>query len=468
MRLSHWMAIVFALFGAFISGGLVARHVSVARREAYAQTQHLGEVTLEAVRALVHAQARQGRFNDLGRDFGELVRQADIATVVVRDKKGKRVIGRSDDPKLLARQPKPGRPLSAVDDGLYDVEAAADLGPRGKGKVQVGFRTSRLENRLREIAAEGVQAGVTAFLALALGAWIIGMFAGDRIGRVVSRIETLAADPEKFRPLSAGAGRDEVSRLAEAFNRMGASLKLETARRRELEAEKKELSAMLVHDLKTPLTVIRSGITLLADLAVKSDGKREYARTFELLEMSTARLQRMVEDVLQLSKLEETVGLQRGELVDLSDLARSCAKDFGLVVADRKQRLELRPASPPRAEVAGDPALLRRVLDNLVHNAVEHTPAGGLISIGVLAENGTVTVEVCDSGPGVPPEARADIFRKFFQKDVKRHVGNVGLGLALCEKVVTRHGGSIGIGDAKPKGARFYFTLPVAPAPEDA
>ena len=67
-----------------------------------------------------------------------------------------------------------------------------------------------------------------------------------------------------------------------------------------------------------------------------------------------------------------------------------------------------------------------------------------------------------DAGPGVPPDAREHIFRKFFQKDVKRHVGNVGLGLALCEKVVLRHGGIIGIDDAKPKGARFYFTLPAA------
>ena len=71
-----------------------------------------------------------------------------------------------------------------------------------------------------------------------------------------------------------------------------------------------------------------------------------------------------------------------------------------------------------------------------------------------------------DSGPGVPPEAREELFQKFFQRDMKRHVGNVGLGLALCEKVVTRHGGAIGVGDAEEKGARFYFTLPVAPEPE--
>ncbi|HEX4047013.1 MAG TPA: HAMP domain-containing sensor histidine kinase, partial [Elusimicrobiota bacterium] len=467
MKLSHWLPLIFALFGAVIAGGLVARHVEESRREAYAQAERLGSVTLEAVRALVQAQGRQGRYIELGRNFADLVRQADVATIVVRDRKGRRLVGRSDDVSLLAREPKPGRPIAAVDDGFYDVEGPVDLGPRGKGTVTVSFRTARLENRLRDVAVGGVGAGVTAFLTLALSAWFIGMFAGERIERVIGRIESLSAAPEKFRPLRSDAlGGTEVSRLVDAFNRMGATLKAETARRRELEAEKRELSAMLVHDLKTPLTVIRSGIALLGEVAPVSGGKREHERTFELLELSTARLQRMVEDVLQLAKLEESASPQKTDVVDLKALATGCAKDFGLIVADRKQRLELSLAGevPP---VLGDGALLRRVFDNLVHNAVEHTPPGGLIRLGVRPEDGGAVVEVCDSGPGVPLEARADVFRKFFQKDVKRHVGNVGLGLALCEKVVLRHGGSIGIGDASPKGARFYFTLPAAPSPED-
>jgi signal transduction histidine kinase len=111
-------------------------------------------------------------------------------------------------------------------------------------------------------------------------------------------------------------------------------------------------------------------------------------------------------------------------------------------------------------EVLGDSGLIRRVLDNFVHNAVEHTPAGGSIRVEVSFGSGRVRVAVCDSGPGVPEEARADIFRKFFQKEMKRHVGNVGLGLAFCEKVVLRHDGVIGIEDAKPKGACFFFALP--------
>ncbi len=466
MRLSFRLALVFSVSGGLVAGGLVLLGVRSSRHEAYNQAEHLGGVTLTAVRAVVQTEARQGRLSQVGKSFTDLLRQAQIATIVVRDKKGKRLVGSSEDPKLIAREPRPGRKLSEVNDGIYDVEGPVDLGPRGKGIVQVGFRTDTLERRLDEIGAHGVQAGVTAFGAITLIAWLIGLFAGERLERLVGRLEAMAADPQNFRRLGGEGGADEFSRLTTAFNRMGVSLRAETRRRRMLEAEKRELAAMLVHDLKTPMTVIRSGITLLADFATKS-GKRDHNRTFELLEMSTARLQRMVEDVLQLAKLEEMHGLQTAELVEMSAVARACAKDFGLIVADRKQHLDLSLSDETPPPVLGDPGLLRRVLDNLVHNAVEHTPSGGRITIAVHAKDANVVVEVSDSGPGVPPEAREQLFVKFFQSDMKRHVGNVGLGLALCEKVVSRHGGTIGIGDAIPKGARFYFILPVAPLPVD-
>jgi len=465
MRLSYRLALVFAVSGGLVAGGLVALGVRSSRHEAYAQAEHLGAVTLTAVQSMVQSEARQGRLAQVGRSFTDLIRHAQIATIVVRDRRGRRLVGSSEDVKFISREPKPERSISQVDDGIYDVEGPVDLGPRGRGIVQVGFLTGPLERRLAQIGARGVQAGVTASLAITLIAWLIGLFAGEQLDRLVGRIEALSSDPQNYRRLGGGGGSDEVSRLIAAFNRMGASLKTETRRRRVLEAEKRELAAMLVHDLKTPMTVIRSGITLLSDFATSS-GKREHNRTFELLEMSTARLQRMVEDVLQLAKLEEMMGQPYADLVEMSALARACAKDFELIVADRKQTLELAVADEELPPVFGDRPLLRRVLDNLVHNAVEHTPSGGRIVIGVRMEGGAVLTEVSDSGPGVPPEAREHIFLKFFQKDLKRHVGNVGLGLALCEKVVSRHGGAIGIGDGVAKGARFYFALPVAPSLE--
>ena len=473
MRLSHRLTLVFSLFGLAIAGGLQYNHVRQVREECHEVARSMAEGTTTAVCDLVADQARSGNFKLLGRNLEEMVRDGGIATIVIKGRAGRRLIGRSDDPSLISREPHPGVPIEAVSDGIYDVEKPVDLGQHGRGTVLAGFHTTTLARRLHEIGAQAVRFAVMSFLAITLLAWLIGTWFGLRLERLVPRIEALPRDPENFRPIRADAFDDEFSRLVAAFNRLGATLKGEMQRRRELEREKQELSAMLVHDLKTPLTVIRSGLALLQEQLAETNGEKpktarksrtggSQRRTFELLDMSTSRLHRMVEDVLQLARLEEVAGLRERVPIDLGAMLKACAKDFALVVEDRKQSIELALPNEPIPSVAGDAALLRRVLDNLVHNAVEHTPPGGAIRLSAAAEDGRVRVSVSDSGPGVPPEARAQLFQKFFQRDLKRHVGNVGLGLALCEKVVTRHEGAIGIEDAKPRGACFYFTLPAA------
>lgn len=455
MRLS----VGFAAFGLALTAFTLHRHSSSLREETYSRVEADAEVALTAVRALVEAQAGQGRFKELGRNLEALVRRSGIASVAIQDSKGRVILRRADQSRFLDRVPHPGVKLRDVKDGVYDVAAKVSLGPRGRGVVHVGFHAAPVELRLARLEGQLVETAVMLTLAVTLGASLIGVWLGGRIERLVPRLEALSRDPSNFRPLVDG-GTGEVGRLVAAFNRMGLSLKAETDRRRELEAERRELSAMLVHDLKTPLTVVRSGIALLEDQLRSVKGAR---RTFELLTMSADRLQRMIEDVLQLSRMDEISTLP-AERVDLAALARSAARDFEVVAADRKQSVRCDVPEGLSLPVTGDALLLRRVLDNLAHNAVEHTPPGGVITLSAREDGGRARVEVSDGGPGIPPEARSEIFTKFFTKDLKRHVGNVGLGLALCEKVVTRHGGAIGVEDAAPKGARFYFTLPLSSA----
>ncbi|MBI5209107.1 MAG: HAMP domain-containing histidine kinase [Elusimicrobia bacterium] len=484
MRISIRLALVFALFGAAVAGGFQYSRVKTTRGEMYAGQRQTAEVALRAVKALIEtARAQAGDFGEVSKGLRDL-QGSGIASVLVKDKRGRWVVWRAGSDSVQ-RQPHPGVPIEQVADGYYDAEVPATLGRRGRGLVQVSFSIQPLETRLRELESDAVRVGLLAFLASTLAAWLLGTWFGTSIERLVPKLEELSKDPERFRPLRIPSSGDEVARLVAAFNRMGESLKAETHRRRIVESEKEELSAMLVHDLKTPLTVIHSGISLLQDqlsqdqmaadrrargappqkmsptqLRRRSDQPNR--RTFELLKMSADRLHRMVEDVLQLARLEQVDALREVSPVSMADLGRTCAKDFHLVVAERNQKIELKvPDAGVETRVMGDGALLRRVLDNLLHNAVEHTPPGGTIALRVEREGPNVRVDVSDSGPGVPAEAREEIFRKFFQKDLKRHVGNVGLGLALCQKVVQRHGGTIGVEDAKPKGARFYFSLPV-------
>jgi two-component system, OmpR family, sensor histidine kinase SaeS len=467
MRLSHRLALVFSLFGALLTGLFQYQHVRSLKLESYASAERSNQVVLSSVKALLQAQARGDR-PEFARNFLNIVENAGVASMVVQDGRGRRVLEWTDGTASLERPPHPGLPISDCRDHYHDLSTGVDLGVKGKGWVLLSFPTSALEARIGDIDADGVQNGLLAFSLISAMAWVMGVWLGLRVDQLVPAVESLPKDPEGFRPLRLAGSSDEVGRLAAAFNALGASLKQETQRRRELELEKRELSAMLVHDLKTPLTVIHSGITLLEEQFKNGngtgDGKKPKkggttGRTFELLGMSTARLQRMVEDVLQLAKMEEVEGLRDPGPTDVAQLARACAKDFDLIAKDRGQRIEVKVPKEP-ALVTADAALIRRVLDNLVHNAIEHNPSEAAVTIKVARDGEHIRASVSDQGPGIPEEARSEIFRKFFNKRVKPHVGNVGLGLALCEKAIHRHGGTIGVEDAKPHGACFVFKLP--------
>ncbi len=500
MRLSHRLTLVFSLFGAVLAGGFQYNHLRVTRQELHSQMAVLADTTLKAFRAVVQARAQEGNYSGLGRNLRQIGKEG--IRIHAAKYRGRKLELRWSEPTTGAEPPALDSHPSTVFDGFYDVGTSIIISRGERWTLQIGFPTADLDARLRELGEDSVRSAVMAFLAITLAAWIMGTGLGSRLERLVPLVEALPRDPERFRPIRGGNSSDEYGRLVAAFNRLGGILKGETSRRRELEREKQELSAMLVHDLKTPLTVIHSGISLLQD-QLKQDGralekvpgektpKRERSeqraertmdgepsrrrfdgsnrRTFELLRLSADRLHRMVEDVLQLARMEEVEGLRERVRVDMVQVARACAKDFEIISADRRQTMALQVPEQGACEVLGDSGLLRRVLDNLVHNAVEHTPPGKGVTIAVAPpKDGSIRITVSDSGPGIPVEARADIFRKFFQREMKRHVGNVGLGLAFCEKAVLRHGGVIGVEDAEPKGARFFFSLPEASAPDPA
>ena len=210
MRFSFRLALVFALFGLAILTGLLTYHVRVVRRESYDRGQEMGANTLAAVRALVAAQARAGRFGKLGSNLSDMMRQAGIATVEVRDRRGRVLLRRVDVPRLLGRQPHPGVPIDKVADGVYDVQSEVPLSRGSAGSVLVGYHTAELQARLDLLESRVVQWGVTAFLGVILIAWLMGAWLGLRIERLVPRLEALPRDPERFRPLEA-KGRETRS-----------------------------------------------------------------------------------------------------------------------------------------------------------------------------------------------------------------------------------------------------------------
>lgn len=231
-------------------------------------------------------------------------------------------------------------------------------------------------------------------------------------------------------------------------------------RLRDLEGLRDNLVHMLVHDLRTPLTGIRMYLELLREdsrLTRAGGGLRELVDEANAV---SERMTAMVNDMLDVSRLEEGAMPVNRARADLSAIASEAMKVAG---AGRRVALEFE-APPSGVKVECDAELIRRVIANLVANAVDFSPDRSTVK--VLVQNGgpEARVEVADQGPGIPAEFHQRIFEKFGQADVMRQrvKHSSGLGLTFCKLAVEAHGGRIGVDSEAGQGSRFWFTIPTS------
>lgn len=228
---------------------------------------------------------------------------------------------------------------------------------------------------------------------------------------------------------------------------------------KEVERLKDDFFSMATHELRTPLTSITMSSGLLAELLAAHGGRvGELAR---LVAENAQRMRTLVDDLLDLSRLEHgRLVLHRREF-DLGTVVRHVADQLE-PVAERKQQ-QLTVAVPPaRTEVQADSSRIEQVLLNLLGNAIKYTPAAGAVRVAISHEDRQAQVTVQDSGPGVPLEEREHIFERFYrtqQHEVDRSTGT-GLGLPIARMLVELHGGRLWYEDAPGGGSRFCFTLP--------
>jgi signal transduction histidine kinase len=239
-----------------------------------------------------------------------------------------------------------------------------------------------------------------------------------------------------------------VGELARAFNAMAAELE-------EVDRMRKDLVANVSHELRTPISALRA---LLENLI---DGVEPVERsTLETTLRQVERLGGLVEQLLQLSKLEAgTVPLNR-ELIDLRPVVQQVLDETRPQAETRGVAFALDGFTP--VELAADEHRLHQVVANLVSNAVRHSPQGGRVTLRVGASNGVARLEVLDEGPGIP-EGEADrVFERFYRSDHARAAteGGSGLGLAIARWIVELHGGTIRAEAAEPHGCRMVVELP--------
>ena len=231
----------------------------------------------------------------------------------------------------------------------------------------------------------------------------------------------------------------------------------------EIEADemKRDFVSAVSHELRTPLTSIRGFLsTLLADPDMPGSTRREF---LQIVSDQAGRLTRLVEDILEISRIESGQVLLDSEPIDLVDMARASLAEITPLALKRDQRLDARvPSSRP--VIVGDPDRVRSIFGNLLSNAVKFTPEGGTVSLHLEVDETSVCIAVRDTGIGIPPELQERIFQKFFR--IRRPgtpVAGTGLGLSIVHSVVERMGGTIEVKSVPEQGTCFLVRLPLPP-----
>jgi len=239
----------------------------------------------------------------------------------------------------------------------------------------------------------------------------------------------------------------------------------ERERLEELLRLREELADMIVHDLRNPLGVISSTLELLHYVPV-AEGEQEYVGSvLETMGRSVRRMQRLVETLMDIARLEEGEMALHLQPLDLREVVEEAVAEEAPLADKKGLALENRmPAGLPAT--LADHDVLLRVLINLVDNALKFTPRGGEVWVTAEPESDSVRIEVVDTGDGIPLEERTRVFEKFTQGQGRSGTRRgSGLGLAFCRMAVEAHGGRIWVEDGPGgRGSRFAFTLPRAQA----
>ena len=346
------------------------------------------------------------------------------------------------------------RPGDPVADHLLDRGIPVEVNGQQVGTViDLGQRPS-----LNPLEVQYITRTNQAIFYAAIGAALIAVLLGIGLARMVTR--PLRELTDAVHAMAGGQlkqevpvrSQDELGELAIAFNRMSDELDQANEKRRQMTAD-------IAHDLRNPVMVLIGYIEAMRDGVLKPTPER-----LDMMYDEAQRLSRLVADLRTLSLADAGQLALMPVEVDPTALLNRTAAIFHQRAADKEVDLHV-AADGIVPAIQADAERLAQVLDNLVGNALRHTPSGGEIVLSAGSQPDGVQLRIRDTGPGIPPEMLPRIFDRFYRGDSARSDtdGASGLGLAIVRSIVHAHGGQIAVESAAGKGATFIIDLPFGP-----
>jgi heavy metal sensor kinase len=246
--------------------------------------------------------------------------------------------------------------------------------------------------------------------------------------------------------------RDELGHLAETFNELLGRLEESLARQRQFMADAS-------HELRTPVGITRTAAAVALQQERRDEG--EYRDALQIVEQQAARLSRVVDDMFTLARADSGGYPVRATPMYLDEVVDDVVRSSRVVAAAKNVSVEA--AVVPSGAFTGDEDLIRRMVGNLVDNAVRHTRDGSSVRVELDETEGGYAIAVKDHGPGIPADIRVQIFERFFRGDASRRSSaqdGAGLGLALARWIARAHGGDVVLARSSPAGSTFVISLP--------
>ncbi len=348
-----------------------------------------------------------------------------------------------------------------------DVNKVFSVAPVSNNGIQSGYIYIVLASEEYDIVSKDLISNY--FLKVGSGAMILTLITTLLVGLFIIRIITnnfsrILEVMRKFREGDLNArvklkSGGDMEQVAEIFNEMADILNQNIEKLKAVEILRRELIANVSHDLRTPIAIIHGYVETMQmkENSLSDDERKKYVNT---IAESTSKLEKLVNELFELSKLEANQVQPKMEPFFISELVSDISNKYQLIAQEKNIRINT-VLTKELPAVYADVSLIERVMQNLIDNAMKFTPTGGSIMIRTVKQENDVEIIVADTGIGIPENERDEIFNRYYKaKNYTELKNSTGLGLAIVKKILDLHASSLKLSSQVNSGSTFSFVLP--------